>query len=465
MKITFLGAAETVTGSQYLVETKQTKFLIDCGMFQGSSELDARNAEEFGFDPKEIDFLVLTHTHIDHSGLVPKLVRHGFQGKIFLTVPTRHLAEIILLDSAKIQELNIQLEEEADWNIGQAPVEFHFLYDTKDVLNTLQLMHPVNFGEVVSFNQDVKFRLVKAGHILGAASVEVWVNDSGEEKKIAFSGDLGHDTQEVVARKDFIQEADFVVMESLYGGKVHQPRQTMRSQLADAINKTYERGGNILIPVFSVQRTQELLYELGQMKEKTQISEEIPAFLDSPLAIKATRIYKDHKSYLKKEFQERAKNNRDPMDFEKLKMFEDNRKSRKLRKIKGAIIMAGSGMCNGGRMVGHLMRNLPDSRTSVVFVGFQAEETLGREILTGKKEVVIHDKQVRVEAEIHGLLGFSAHGDEEDLVEWITHFNRDRLKNVFLVHAEIDQSSVFQQTLQGRGISSQIPAWKETVEL
>lgn len=465
MKITFFGAAETVTGSQYLVETKNTKFLIDCGMFQGSSKLDARNAEDFGFDPKEIDFLILTHTHIDHSGLVPKLVRHGFQGKIFLTVPTRHLAEIILLDSAKIQELNLQLEEEADWNIGQAPVEFHFLYDTKDVLNTINLMHSINFREVVSFNQEVKFRLVEAGHILGAASVEVWVNDNGTEKKLAFSGDLGHDTQEVVNKKQFINEADFVVMESLYGGKVHQPREVMLQQLSEIITKTYKRGGNILMPVFSVQRTQELLYELRNLKESGKIPTEIPAFLDSPLAIKATRIYKKHASYLKSDYQDLVKQGIDPMGFDKLKLFEDSRKSRKLKKIKGAIIMAGSGMCNGGRIVGHLMRNLPDSRTSVVFVGFQAEETLGREILFGKKEVVIHDKQVKVGAEIHGLLGFSAHGDEEDLVEWVSHFDSQRLQNTFLVHAEIEQSSVFAKTLEGRNIPSHIPGWKESIEL
>lgn len=457
-KISFLGATETVTGSCYLVQFNNKKFLIDCGLFQGE-DVYQRNFENFEFNAKEIDFVILTHAHMDHSGLLPKLFRNGFTGKIYTTPPTTQLVEILLLDAAKIQESNYSRAESSH--------EGDIIYTTFDALNTIAGLVSVDFDAEVKITDEIKFSFKKAGHILGAASVFVSLGD----RNIVFSGDLGRIDEAIIESFINIQnhkfETDYIVMESLYGGVIHQTRNEAKNELINLVNKTIERGGNVVIPSFAVHKTQEILEILKEAFQKNQIDQDVQVFLDSPLAIKATSIYSHNTTF----FNPVKYDLTDPQivrnifNFPNLKITRTHKQSLKSSNKSKTVFIAGSGMAEGGRIIRHLINHLPHKQNTVIFVGYQAEGTKGREILEGASEVELDRKRVKVNAEVERIEGFSSHGDHNDLIEWLKNFNKEKLKKVFLTHADPERSVAFKADLDQKAYQSYIPNWKEVVEL
>lgn len=463
--IRFLGAAQTVTGSCHIVEKNKTQVMVDCGMFQGE-DVTQYNYNDYTFDPKNIKSVIVTHAHLDHCGLLPKLVRHGFKGEIFLTAETAEIVKVILFDSAKLQELNKRLNHDPN----------DLIYNSQDVEQTISLFKIVPFFVETIINNVFKFEFIPAGHILGSASVYLTVGlDS-----ILFSGDLGRRDQSIIKRfseyNNLKYKPNYVVMESLYGGIKHQIRDENMSVLADAIVDTVSRNGKVLIPVFALHRAQEMLELLRVYIKRGLITDKIKVYLDSPMAITITDIYtnnnndfNNHYSILGRDVNyANIVNNKNTFDlnkdrfyFAQLQNIRKSKKSQKLNSKEGGIILAGSGMADGGRMVRHIFNNIEDARTTIVFVGYQAEGTLGRELVDGAKTVIINEKQLNVNATILYLRGFSAHADNDDLLAWLFNFNLDNLKEVILVHADLERSQVFAQELMSKNINAYIPKLEE----
>jgi len=471
MKIKFFGAAQEVTGSCFLLEHEDISILVDCGMFQGIS-IEDRNYEKFAFEPSQIDIVILTHAHLDHCGLLPKLYKHGFRGTVYATPPTRAVSELMLLDSAKVQELRFRNGKKAQykgWNIGVAEAtRLSFqkpLYDTTDVMNLMTHFEVVAFKQPKVLNQNVQFTFLRAGHALGAASVKLRINEGGTIREIVFSGDIGNDKQRLDNRIDYPDSADYVVMESLYGGKYHDSREKDEARLGEIIEQTYAHGGNIIIPSFTYQRSQELLFTLKQLLDQGRIPGDIKIYLDSPLGIRVTEIYKRYFEYLNPKLQHSLKSANALFDFHNVIPLESNKQSMRIRKKRGSIIIAGHGMCVGGRVIFHLIENLPDPRSSVVFVGYQAEGTLGRQIVGGEKELLIEETRVAVRASIYQLNSFSAHADHDHLLTWVKKIDTRKLRKVFLVHAEESTSIPFKGAISELGLKAEIPAIGDSFEL
>jgi metallo-beta-lactamase family protein len=442
MRITFAGAAGTVTGSCFFLETKGAKILVDCGMFQGLPELEARNAAPFPFDPAEVDWLILTHGHLDHLGLVPRLVREGFQGKGICTVPTRDIAQVMLMDAARIQE------EEEDGA----------LYTVEDALDSLdRLTVLVEYGEEVELGKGVRVRLHDAGHILGAAFVEIQVGG----RTVVLSGDLGNRGKALVEDPSYPPKAEVLILESTYGDRLHPALEESGEELRRVIVETLGRGGNVVIPSFALERTQEVLYLLFRLWKERKIPR-TKVFLDSPLATQATRIFERYTERFPEPARKLFRRKEDPFDFALLEYTLTKAASKKIAEEEGVIIIAGSGMCTGGRILYHLKTHLPRPESSVVFVGYQAEGTLGRAILDGAPEVEVLGSVVPVRAEISRIEGLSAHADQEILVDWAVHADPSQ---VFLVHGEPQAFGALAARLAQLGYSVRIPAWQETVEL
>lgn len=460
MKISFLGAAETVTGSCYLLETSKHKVLIDCGLFQGQ-DVYQRNFEDFVFNPGEIDFVLLTHAHMDHSGLLPKLLKHGFTGKIFLTPPTAQLSEILLLDAAKIQEINFNRGDMGASN--SAPMDI--IYTTFDSLNTIASFVSVNFDELTTLADGLSVTFLKAGHILGAGSLLV----ETEGKKIMFSGDLGRKDEAIIEPFFFAKKAlnvDYIVMESLYGGVTHQRRDDATKELLGIVNKTIEKGGNVVIPSFAVHKTQELLEIFKYAFEKNILDSEIKVVLDSPLALRATGIYENNTTYFDPVKYDMTNSMlRNLFKFDNLKITRTHKQSLKFGIKNKTVFIAGSGMAEGGRVIRHLINHLPHKDNLVIFVGYQAEGTKGREILEGASEVFLDGKLVKIKAQIERIEGFSSHADNQDLLLWLKNFEQKNIKKVFLTHADPERSEAFSLETKGKGYDPYIPKWKEVVEL
>lgn len=461
LKLSFFGAAETVTGSCYLLESDNHKILVDCGLFQGVDVYE-RNYENFDFDPREVDCVILTHAHMDHSGLLPKLVRNGFSGKIFLTPPTAQLSEILLLDAAKIQEIDFQRKNSQVDGSRQTDI----IYTTFDSLNTIALFNSVDFDSEVEILKGVKIRFFRAGHILGAASVSISISG----KKIVFSGDLGRRNEALIRSFDPIpsevQDTDYIVMESLYGGVVHQTREDAAEELISMIDSTIKNQGNVVIPSFAVHKTQELLEILKIAFEKNKLSQDIKIILDSPLAIRATNIYENNTTYYDSvKYNMTDSDLKDLMRFHNLKITRTHKQSLKLAIKDKSVFIAGSGMAEGGRVIRHLINHLPKGNNSVIFVGYQAEGTKGRELVDGAKTVILDQRSVDVKAQIKRITGLSSHADNEDLLYWLGSFDSKILKKVFLTHADPERSEAFAKEITGRNYNSHIPQWKETVEL
>ncbi|HWR89848.1 MAG TPA: MBL fold metallo-hydrolase, partial [Dissulfurispiraceae bacterium] len=442
MRIQFIGGVRTVTGSCTRLTVNDLEILVDCGLHQGR-DMDERNRTAFLFDPRQIDILFLTHAHIDHSGLIPRLVRDGFRGKILTTSATADLVEIMLYDSAEIQEKDAEWLTKKSFRSGR-DIVYEPLYRTEDVKAALPLIDRQAYGSINHLGKGVKYRFVDAGHILGSGSLEIWYQDSPVEKRIVFSGDIGKSGNPIINDPQQVEEADYVVMESTYGNREHKDKEKSIDELVDAITTTFKRGGNVLIPAFAVGRTQDLLYVLNNLVREGRLRR-CDVYVDSPLAEEATKIYLAHPECYDEEarrlFRERK------TEALRLHFTGSVEESQKINRIlSGAIIIAGSGMCDGGRIRHHLKHNLWRKECSIVFVGFQARGSLGREIVDGDREVRIFGEEVGVNASVYTIGGFSAHADRRELLGWLRAFRNK--PEVFVVHGEDEVSLGFAETVR-----------------
>jgi len=424
MKISFHGAAKEVTGSCILVETKKTKFIVDCGMFQGSRFAHDKNFEPFAFDPKKIDFVLLTHAHVDHCGRLPRLKQAGFKGKIYTTPATRDLTEIILLDAAKV------IREEAIKHGGE------ILYKDKDVVDVMSFFWKLDYGVKQKLSSDVTVRFRDAGHILGSAIIEVWVKEGLRKKKLVFSGDLGNRPASIVRDTELIDGANFVVIESTYGGRIHESVEIRTDILRQAILDSVGRGGVLMIPVFALERTQEVLYELNYLAESRQIPR-VPIFVDSPLAIEAIDIYKRYVNLFDAEAKKRLASGDDIFKFNGLELTRSVEQSKKINQVNPPkVILAGSGMSNGGRILHHLKFYLPSAKNHLLIISFQAEGSLGRQLRDGATRVTIDEQKINVKAKVSAVGSYSSHADQPKLLHWLKGINRPKPKKIFIDHGE-----------------------------
>lgn len=463
IRITCLGGAGSVTGSSYLLEsTTGKKILVDCGLFQGGRAMESRNWADWGFDPKQVDTPFLTHAHIDHSGRIPKLVKDGFQGKIITSPPTAELCKIMLLDSAHIQEMDAEWQTRK--NKRQANAEIMPLYTTEDAEASLKLFEPIERDHIIEVEPGVKARLRNAGHILGSSILELWVEDKDETTKVVFSGDLGKKNQLIVRDPHEIFDADYLFIESTYGNRLHRTFEDSKKELLEAILYAESRGEKTVIPAFAVERTQEILYILGEFQRDGSLPD-IPIYLDSPLAIKATEIFRDNKKYYDEEAQAIVQQGYDPFNMPNLQFTESTQASIKINEKAGpAIVIAANGMCTAGRIKHHLKHNLWRPGASLVIVGFQAQGTTGRRIVDGAEHVKIFREDVAVRAKVFTIGGFSAHADQKDLLEWIGHF--ESTPKVFVVHGESSASNELAQKIQEQyHFDVHVPQWKERLIL
>lgn len=462
MKLTFLGAARMVTGSCYLLETDTTKLLIDCGLFQGSRTITELNRREFQFAPGEIQAVLLTHAHIDHSGLLPRLVKEGFGGSIFCTKVTADLARIMLPDSAHIQEIDVFTQNKKRQRQGRdeiAPV-----YDVEDAMRTLTHLAPVPYNAEVDVVPGVRVRFKDAGHILGSSILEVFVREAEEETKLVFSGDLGHPDQPILRDPSLIDAADFVVVESTYGDRKHT-EYDKEDRLAGIINETIDRGGNIIIPAFAVGRTQTMLYYFHKLFKAKRIPQ-IPIYIDSPLAISATDIFMHNLQDFDEEYRGMFDAEGNPLRMPQLIFTHTSDESKLLNDLDHpAIIISASGMADAGRILYHLKNNLWRPESSVLFVGYQAEGSMGRRLLEGVRHVKILGEEVQVRAKIHNLEGFSAHADQSFLLEWLGSFEK-KPEMVFVVHGEDHMSTPFAALIEEKlGLHTYIPGYGDMAEI
>jgi len=463
LKVTCLGGAGTVTGSCYLVESSRgKKILVDCGLFQGGREMEDRNREPWAFDPGAVNTLFLTHAHIDHSGKIPKLVKDGFKGRIITSSPTAELCTIMLLDAAHIQEMDAEWQTRK--NRRQDRGGILPLYTTRDAENSLKYLAPVERDRILEVEPGIRARLRNAGHILGSSILELWVEEGGETLKVVFSGDIGKKNQLIVKDPHEIFDADYLFIESTYGDRLHRSFDESKEELLEAVQFSVSKGEKILIPAFAVERTQEILYILGEFFREGRLPD-IPIYLDSPLAIKATEIFRKNKKYYDDEARAIVDRGFDPFDLPHLHFTESTKESMAINETPGsAIVIAGSGMCNAGRIKHHLKHNLWREGASIVFVGFQAQGTTGRKIVDGAKQVRIFRENIRVKAKIFTIGGFSAHADQADILDWISHFESN--PRVFVVHGEPRASETLAEKIRADlKLSVHVPRWKERLIL
>ncbi len=452
MKITFLGAAKTVTGSCCLVETQNTKFLVDCGLFQGQAKEEALNSEALPLNPAELDYIFLTHAHIDHSGKIPKICKDGFKGEIYATKATVELCEIMLPDCGHIQESENEWKNKKRLRAGKPPLEPIYTY--QDALDCMKFFKKVRYGEAIKINDEIKVRFNDAGHILGSAIIEFWIMEKGKETKIVFSGDLGNRDMPIIRDPSIIESADYLVIESTYGNRIHDNKTDKFEYFVDIINETIDKGGNVVIPSFAVGRTQEVIYELNKEKEsfdgKLKKLFSIPVFVDSPLAISATEVFRNNLDCYDEEAREYINNGDNPLDFPGLQFTRTPEESKALNERSGsAIIISASGMCEAGRIKHHLKHNLWRKESTILFVGYQAQGTLGRKLIDGAKKVKIFGEEISVNARIEMIEGFSGHADKDGLLNWIQAFYKKPSK-IFIVHGEEESMTSFAREINDR---------------
>jgi metallo-beta-lactamase family protein len=464
IKVSCMGGAGSVTGSSFLVESVQgKKVLVDCGLFQGGRQMEKRNWADWGFNPADISALFLTHAHIDHSGRIPKLVKDGFKGKIITSPPTAELCEIMLLDSAHIQEMDAEWQTRKNKRQSKSAIEP--LYETKDAEEALHLFSPIERDNIVQVEPGIRARLRNAGHILGSSILELWVETEGGEVKIVFSGDIGKHNQLIVKDPHEIFAADYLFIESTYGDRLHRTFDDSVDELLEAIKHASSNNEKVIIPAFAVERTQELLYILGEFQRKGELPN-IPIYLDSPLAIRATRIFRKNKKYYDEEAMAIVKEGFDPFDMPNLKFTLATKDSMAINETPGsAIIIAANGMCTAGRIKHHLKHNLWRSGASIVIVGYQAVGSTGRKIVEGAKSVKIFRENVDVAAKVYTIGGFSAHADQKDLLEWVGNFKESRPR-VFVIHGENKSSQAFADKINNNfGFETHVPGYRERLIL
>ena len=460
MKITFLGAARKVTGSCFHLSVNGRQFLVDCGMHQGL-ESDELNRKPFGFNPREIECVFLTHAHIDHTGLVPRLVREGFKGRIITTAATAELSRVMLADSAHIQEMDAEWMTKKARRAGSEKI-IEPLYRVEDAIAAVSFFEKKQYGETYALDSVIRYRFCDAGHILGSGTLELWYRND-PEKKIIFSGDIGKKGNPIVQDPQHAAETDYVVVESTYGNRLHKGKDDSLEELAEAVESTFKRGGNVYIPSFAVGRTQDLIYIFNKLVREGRLASPLDIYVDSPLADEATKVYFSHPEL----FDEDAKRlfGKKKGKAVRVHFTSSVQESMKLNRItSGAIVMAGSGMCEGGRIRHHLKHNLWRPECSVVFVGFQARGTLGRAIVDGAKEVWILGDKVAVRSRVFTIGGFSAHADQKELLEWLGLFKNK--PEVFIVHGEEASALEFEKQVKEKlGFVTRVPALGESYEI
>ena len=473
MKITFLGATKIVTGSNFLVEAAGKKFLVDCGMYQGNAELEMENYKEFDYNPAEIDFMLLTHAHIDHSGRIPKLYNESFKGPIYEHKATCDWCAIMLPDSGHIQEMESEWKNKKRLRKGQQT--FPPLYTAEDAIKSQELFVPVKYDDIIQVAENIYVRYNDAGHMLGSSSIEVWTKEDGKETKTVFSGDIGNNDIPLLSSPTMIESADFLVMESTYGSRLHVRNNQKAELFLNIVSETIDNGGTVVIPSFAVGRTQEILYELNKIKENTDDAEfmrkyktlmKVPVYVDSPLAISATEVFKQNTDLFDDEIKEEMESGDNPLEFPGLKFTQTADESKALNESpEPAIIISASGMCDVGRIKHHLKHNIWNPKSTILFVGYQAPGTLGYSIVNGAKKVTIFGEEFAVNARIEYIEGYSGHADQEWLMNFVYSFI-SRPKHIFLVHGEEESQEVLRdKILEETGIGVSIPEYGETYEL
>ena len=444
MNITFLGATKTVTGSNFLVEGAGKKFLVDCGMYQGKTSDLMHNEDPFLFDVHEIDFVLLTHAHIDHSGRIPKLYKEGYRNKVIATKATCDLCSIMLPDSGHIQETEIEWKNRKRKREGKEPLPP--LYTAEDAAKCMEIFVPVSYDQIIDVAENIQVRFNDAGHMLGSSIIEVWVTENGETKKIVFTGDLGNNDIPLLDSPTMIESADFLVMESTYGGRLHLRYDDKAKLFLSIVSETLEKGGTVVIPSFAVGRTQEILYEINKLRELDEFNDtykkeydelmKAPVYVDSPLAISATEIFKKNTDLFEEEVREEIQSGDNPLEFPGLQFTRTADESKALNESnEPSIIISASGMCEVGRIKHHLKHNLWNPNSTILFVGYQAPGTLGRNIVDGAKKVRIFGEEVAVNARVEYIEGYSGHADQEWLMNFVYSFIM-KPKHIFLVHGE-----------------------------
>lgn len=464
MKLYFYGAAKAVTGSCYCLETNGKRILIDCGLKQGQDDNIVGN--DLPFYAKSIDYVIVTHAHIDHSGRLPLLVKNGYGGDIFATRLTAKLLGIMLPDSAYIQERDAEWDNQKGKRSGRPQIEP--LYTIRHADETLERLKSVEYNQEILLCEGVRFRFSDAGHLLGSACVELWLTEGGATKKIVFTGDLGNIDQPVIRNHDFIKEADYLITESTYGDRNHEPNEDYIMTLAEVFERVFARGGNVIIPAFAVGRSQELLYFIREIKNKGLVKSfpGFPVYLDSPLAKAATRIFSgDLRGYLDAEALDLVNSGEEMFIFPDLILTESGEDSKMLNEIKTPkVIISASGMCDAGRIRHHLKHNLWRPESAVVFVGYQAEESLGRRLLNGAKRVKLLGEEIAVSAEIIKINGMSSHADREHLLNFAEYFS-PKPRHIFVTHGEREVAELFAEELRGRGFLAHAPEMMEVYDL
>lgn len=453
MKVSFHGAARMVTGSKHLLELKSgTKILLDCGMFQGNpKEADALN-RDWGFKPNEIDFVILSHAHIDHCGLIPKLVSEGYRGKIFCTPATFDLTKILLLDSAHIHESDTKYHNKKRAKRNEKPIEA--LYTIKEAEQCFERFELVNYGTVKKINEEVEFHYTDVGHIIGSAAVHLKIKENGKETHITFSGDVGRYNDELLRSPEIFPQADYLILESTYGDSLHEDIHITESKLLNTIVETcLRKRGKLIIPSFSVGRTQEIVYALNRLEIDKNLPD-IDFFVDSPLSVEATQVMKTHMGELNKKFQDYRKKDTEPFDFQRLHYITNVEDSKQLNvREEPCVIISASGMADAGRVKHHIKNNISDKRNTILLVGYCEPNSLGGKLMRGNKEVTIFGEPFFVNAEIRTMRSMSAHGDYEDLCQFISCQNPKAVKKIFLVHGEYEVQQTFRSKLLRKGFA------------
>lgn len=473
MNITFLGATKTVTGSNFLLEGAGKKIIVDCGLYQGRAKEEMENYEDFEFNVNEIDYMLLTHAHIDHSGRIPKLYIDGYRNPIIATKATCDLCGIMLPDSGHIQEMENTWKNKKRARLGKP--ERPPLYTAQDAIDCLELFRPVSYDEIVELDENISVRFNDAGHMLGSSIIEVWVKENGETKKIVFTGDLGNNDIPLLDSPTMIESADYLVMESTYGNRLHMRNDDKAEMFLNIVSETLDRGGNVIIPSFAVGRTQEILYEINKLKEvkndeeflkKYETLMKAPVYVDSPLAISATEVFQNNMDLFEEEVKEEMKKGDNPLEFPGLQFTRTADESKALNEDpKPSIIISASGMCEVGRIKHHLKHNIWNPNNTILFVGYQAEGTLGKKIVSGEKKVKIFGEEISVNAQIEYIEGYSGHADQEWLLNFVYSFIT-KPKHIFLVHGEFEGQKVLKEKLEENvDIPVTIPDYGESYNL
>ena len=465
IRLRFLGAAQNVTGSKYLLDVDDTRILVDCGLYQ-EREFRARNWDAFPVPPNTIDAVLLTHAHIDHCGLLPRLVREGFAGRIYCTSATAEIAEIMLLDSAKLQEEDAEFKKKRHQREGRrGPFPEVPLYTIGDAESVFPLFAETPYDSTIKIDNGIEVSFHEAGHVLGSSMIRVVVSQGNERRVIIFSGDVGSRNKPILRDRATFEEANYIIVESTYGDRLHEKPGDIGDGLAEVISSAYKLGGNIVVPSFALERSQEILYYLNELRYESRIPQ-LTVFVDSPMTNSITEVFKSHPELYDREMVKMISQHKSPFEFPGLKMVRTVEESKEINNLKGTnMIIAGSGMCTGGRIKHHLAANISRRESTILFVGYQAVGTLGRHLVDGAKKVRIFGQEHHVQARVTQIQGFSAHADRDGLLRWLSGFKKAP-RHLFITHGESQVASYFGDFVKGKtGWEISVPEYLDEVTL